>query len=88
MKLRVAVAQYEVPTKTKASIEKLKSISHRAAEQNIKLLVTPETSIGDKAQPPQPIIGIIEAQIGVDVQHAVGRQQVNGNVQGIQPKGL
>lgn len=46
MKQIVAVAQYDVPESVQESIVKLRCVAKEASEKNVKLLVTPETSIG------------------------------------------
>ena len=46
MKVKVGVAQYEVPLSTEDSIKKLTKVATSAAFFNVKILVAPETAIG------------------------------------------
>ncbi|MFC1790371.1 carbon-nitrogen hydrolase family protein [Patescibacteria group bacterium] len=45
-RIKVAVAQYEVPGSTKDSIKKLNQVASLAEKKEAKLLVAPETAIG------------------------------------------
>jgi len=47
MKLKVAVLQYEVPEESDASFKKLDELVSQATWANAKLVVAPETAVGD-----------------------------------------
>lgn len=47
MKIKVAVLQYDVPLSTSASINKLVALTAQAAKQGAKLVVAPETAVGE-----------------------------------------
>lgn len=46
MKVKICVAQYEVPESTRNSIKKLNQVTRQAVGKGVKLLVAPETAIG------------------------------------------